>query len=231
MPTTYEPGITVVIPVGPYETNSKWLPEALRSAGDQTLKPREILIIEDGFDFQAGHYNEGAYYHTREWRAPWHIGVGAAFNFGVALAKTECVFMLGSDDMLEPECLQACMKHYEAVGRRDAYYWVPVKYMSDGHEQYTPCNAAMVTKGLWHTTGGFPVEASTAPDAALLSIMMVHMPELIIRACAPALYNYRDHQDTDTKQHGAWHASNVIVETRNLLTKEWTPPEWTGNFL
>lgn len=161
--------------------------------------------------------------YARVWRSPWRLGVACAFNFGVALARGDLVFLLGSDDELEPDCLERCVREWEKGKGRDAYYWVSVLY-TDGREypvQDLPCNAAMVTKGLWRQTGGFPVEtASGAPDAALISILMAHRPELLVPvARGRPLYRYRAHGETDTAGRGPW--QGIILATRDLLTATW----------
>lgn len=218
-----------MIPVGPYPENVKWLAECIESVCAQILKPEQVVFVNDmsSIDF--------SYFDHRLWKSnietywydpPWRLGVGHAFNFGVRVAPTECVFMLGSDDTLEPDCLERCMEAYNVQKRFFGYYWVPVRYMDDGSVQALPCNAAMITKSLWKRTGGFPVEAVTAPDAALVSIMLKH-PEagMLIKVGDKPLYNYRRHPGTDTARHGAW--LDITTRTRDLLTREWEPPQWT----
>lgn len=209
--------ISVVIPVGPYPANVKWLQEALDSVLTQTQRPEQVLLINDG------HVDLSQYMckSVREWCPPWRSGVAHSFNFGVALAETPLVLMMGSDDILKPECIERILDAYTANHSQDAYYWLDVEYMSTGNKQSIPCNAAAVTKGLWNKTGGIPIEAACgAGDAALLSIMMVHMPKLIkwVPSDEP-LYVYRDHPDTDTIHRGAWH--QLIIDVRDLVTREW----------
>lgn len=211
--------VSVVIPVGPHPSNTRWLQYSLDSIVEQTMKPVEVLIINDSFNT----YCNGLFrdkFNLRVYTPPWRLGVGHAFNFGVALAETECVLMLGSDDTLEPEAVEQCMACYEAHERADAYYAMAVKYMNSGQEQWTPCNAAMVTKGFWEYTGGFPIEATTAPDAALLSICLAHKLPVFPVGSKP-LYNYRDHDETDTVRHAAW--MQTIIDIRHLVTLEWAP--------
>jgi glycosyltransferase involved in cell wall biosynthesis len=160
----------------------------------------------------------------------WHLGVAHAFNFGVACAPADLVFMLGSDDTLEPECLAECSNAYYAAARPNlSYYWVGVRYMHGEYpDQYLPCHAAMVSKELWKHTGGLPVEAASgASDAALISILMgqgERAGDLVCVDHNKPLYNYRVHDETDTASKGAW--QGVIIETRNILTRDWTPPKW-----
>ena len=188
------------------------------------MKPRHILIIDDSEGTGSSNLIEcelGADVYL--YRNPWHSGVAHSFNFGVAMSPSECIFLMGSDDTLEPTCLEDCYHTYLNHDKRAAYYWLDVKYMSTGNTQSIACNAAMVTKQLWQQTGGIPIEAACgAGDAALLSIMIAHMPERMIRVPSEQpLYNYRDHPETDTLRRSRWH--QIIIDIRGLVTEEWKP--------
>lgn len=212
--------ITVVIPVGPYEGNKRWLIDAVASVEDQVKTPYEILFINDGA-WSRDEVPPWTNISHRVYTPPWRLGVGHAFNFGVGLSHTECVFMMGSDDLIHRNCLMECARSYEQSGGRDGYYWVPVQYMDDGHIQREPCNAAMVTKRFWNMTGGFPIEATTGCDAALLSICIAHnLPRF--QVSYDPLYYYRSHDDTDTRKHGSWW--QTVIDVRNHVTREWKPP-------
>lgn len=222
-------GISVVIPVGPYPANKRWLDEAVASADSQS---DDVLLIVDGADIDRFYYTR--WKHVRVWRAPWRLGISHAFNFGVMMAQSDLVFMLGSDDTLEPTCLERCLEAYEKRKHVDGYYSVPIRYMDTGEVQTIPCNAAMVTKGLWRKTGGFPIETALGSgDAALLSIMMVHYPELIkhVASAGGHLYNYRRHPGIHTYKLGPWWS--IVNETRNKLTELHDPNEvamWSNNY-
>lgn len=218
--------ITVTIPVGPSQANKKWLSQALDSVCQQTLRPEAIVLVLDQADLPSVP-DEICGIPVVAYRTPWRVGVTTAFNFGVALAPTECVFMLGSDDYLEPTCLEECAKAYEDPYD---YYWVPVHYL-DGREnpdQYLPCNAAMVTKTFWEWTGGLPYEAFTAGDAALVGILLTYGDNagLLHQVGTKPLYNYRPHPDTDTACRSKW--QGVILETRRLVAEEWKPRRPAG---
>lgn len=218
------PGVTVAIPVGPEKHHQAFLEECLDSIVAQTVKPSEILIIDDmaGLPWRKDCGQE----NTHVWRSPWLLGVAHAFNFGVALAENDLVFMLGGDDKLLPNCLEHCLMAWEENKRRDAYYAVGVQY-SDGREnQFLACNAAMVTKGFWRLTGGFPPESSVgSPDAALISILLGNdLPQTVMVNGEKPLYWYRVHDKSDTAQRRPW--QGVISQTRDLLTKTWKQPAW-----
>lgn len=214
---------SVVIPVGPYPGNQRWLKQAVASVLEQTVLPF-LVLIDDGAGLkplQLGLFGQ-PFLH---WQAPWQLGVAHAFNMGVALAPDRLVFMMGSDDVLEPTCIEECLNTYEQVRDNLGYYFVGVRYMDNGETQTTPCNAAMVTKDLWKHTGGLPLQSSSgAPDAALISILLAHGDKagrLWPVADGKPLYNYRRHPGSDTASKGAW--QRVILETRDLVTREWQP--------
>lgn len=212
--------ISVVIPVGPYSANRRWLDEAIASVYAQTRQPEEVLIIDD----MAG--LPEFYYGTHVWYSPWRLGVAHAFNFGVALARNDLVFLMGSDDILEPDCLQKCYERWLENQKQDAYYYTGIRYSDNGELQDLPCGYALVTKGLWRDTGGFPVESAVgAPDAAFVSILMVHHKNsLVMVSDGKPLVTYRRHNESDTAGRGPW--QGAILETRDVLTTMWKKPDW-----
>lgn len=220
--------ITVLIPVGPNLSNRRWLDECIASVQAQTVSVNEILLVDDSGDPLRHLDREYTDYNINVWKSPWNLGVAHAFNCGVGVAKNKLVFMLGSDDTLEPSCVQECVEAHAHVQQDDlAYYYVGVRYMDNGEEQTLPCNAAMITKPLWRMLGGFPVaSASGAPDAALVSIMLRHYPNagrLRPVRDGKTLYNYRRHGESDTASKGPW--QGVILQTRDLVTAQWVAQE------
>lgn len=215
--------LTVAIPVGPRQEHGTWLYDAVQSVRRQTV-PCLPLIIDDMHGISLDDPRIGG---APVWYAPWRMGIPCAFNFGVALAPTECVIMLGADDTLEPDAAEACLDAYEnAVGAPDrTYFGLPVRYMDTGEEQYLPCNEAMVTKSLWKATGGFPPESAVgACDAAFLSSIWNSDEFKIQMVGRKPLCNYRRHSSTDTATRPvAW--QGPILEVRNLLTPL-VKPEW-----
>lgn len=159
-------------------------------------------------------------YMYRTW---WNVGVADAFNFGVALSPDELVFMLGSDDKLMPKCIKHCVRAWEKNNQKDAWYSVTIQYQS-GQKQDIPCNAAMVTQGLWKYLGGFPPSAGLgACDALALSILMVHAPDRIIRVReGEPLCWLREHPTQDTRVNG-WLYASEVVSVRNKETLRFVP--------
>lgn len=220
--------ITVVVPVGPSPAYRKYLAECLDSIRAQTTPPAEILVIDD----QAHLSQEDVGSDVTLWKTPWLSGVAHVFNFGVALAQHDLVFMLGSDDRLEPHCVADCIAAYEAAKRDPlGYYYVDVQY-SDGRQQSLACHAAMVTKSLWHHNGGFPVESAVgAPDTVLVSIMLAARGKaghLVHVASRTPPYWYRLHADTDTVARSR-PFFGAIKAVRDHFTEgaiQWKKPTW-----
>ncbi len=225
--------ITVVIPVGPDPIYRDYLPAAIESVVAQTVPPTELLIIDDQAHLPAwpgrGWSTEhGRIIERRVWSTPWLSGVAHSFNFGVALAANDLVFMLGSDDRLEPHCLEDCLAAYEANGKKPAYYWVDVQY-SDGEQQRLACNAAMVHKDMWRSSGGFPVESAVGPcDTMLVSILMTHGDAgamYHVESATPP-YWYRRHDQTYSRTRGS-KFGGVHGPIRDKVTELWQRPTWT----
>ena len=227
--------ISVVVPIGPNPVYRQYIHDCLKSISEQTSKPTEVVIVDDqahltheelkSFMFILS--NGGI--HLVHYKTPWLSGVAHAFNFGVALAHNELVFMLGSDDTLRPWCLMDCMNTYNKINDPKGYYYVDVQYSDTGETQNLACHAAMVTKHLWQLNGGFPVESALgAPDTILISIMLGakgkagHLHR--VESDQPP-YLYRRHNLTDTASRGSRY-HGPLIDVRNTLTATWQPPTW-----
>lgn len=197
--------ISVVIPVGPFPSNTRWLNDALVSCVTQTMLPDEVVIIDDRGISPEGRPSLPPFqewpFKLWVWPTPWRSGVPHAFNFGVSLAANDLVIMLGSDDYLEAWAVEDCWKAWEQCKDPHGYYYMDVKY-SDGPEQSIACHAAMVTKDLWELTGGFPPESSVGQcDTVLLSMMLAANGRWGKLRRVPSKrppYWYRVHEGTDT---------------------------------
>lgn len=232
--------ITVVLPIGPFRDDTAYLKECLVSIREQTLKPHELIVVADRSGVLLAHeihpflnpdddpYRQGAI-PTSIIQHYWRLGCAASWNQGVGASCTECVFLMGADDTLEPTALEECWATYSRIGDPLGYYYLGVKY-STGEVQDVPCNAAMVTKSLWKHTGGFPPEAGVgAPDALLISILMgqgARAGNLHAVADGTPLYNVRVHAAQETRRTGKYHQQ--IIAIRDIATRTWEPPEWSN---
>ena len=91
--------ISIVIPVYNVE---KYVKETLISVKNQDSEPDEVIIINDGS-------TDNSYEIIKEFKklSKWKIlqtknqGLGLTRNYGKSLAKSEYIYFLDSDDMLE----------------------------------------------------------------------------------------------------------------------------------
>lgn len=219
--------ITVAIPVGPLPHHRRWLQAALESIAAQTVKPDEILLVEDGPAHQDAAHIPPGYRIAPQVRVesiPWRSGVAHAFNVGVIGSANKLVLMMGSDDELLPGCIAACWAAWERERDPYGYYYLGVKY-HDGQQQNTPCNAAMVHKDLWHSTGGYPPEAGVgACDTWLISLLMSRPDIGALIAVDPQSvhYRYRDHPDTATATSRPYWG--LITQARDYWVQSWEKP-------
>lgn len=217
--------ITVVIPVGPKPHHREYLGEMLESIRMQRSLPTEVIIVNDGGPSiltASGFSIPGC--NVWEYEQPWNLGMVAAWNCGVGLAQSELVLLVGADDILLGDCVYECNQAWERERDIYGYYYLGVKY-SDGREQNTACNAAMVTKTLWRHTGGFPASAAVgAPDHIYLSMILANSKDgrcraRILRVNDDMLYWYRVGEHTETTRN-IWPAIEAVKEYWHV---NWVP--------
>lgn len=225
------PGISVVIPVGPNPVYKIYLEECLDTVLPQFNSVDELIVVDD-MSYLDPHellrdrnYPGMFVYQANRWL----LGCASCWNVGIGLARNEWCIMMGSDDMLVDGALDACRDII--ANNPDPLGWYNFTCEdSEGEEYSWHNNAAMVSKSLWSATGGFPITAALgAPDALLISIMLVHFPEHLhkIKEGTP-LYFVRVHPEQNGKQYaGAF--PDEVVSVRNKETARWTPPTWTQN--
>lgn len=223
-------GISVVVPVGPQPAYKKYLPECLESIRSQMTPKDEIVIVDD-----MAHLQEDTDWFNR-WKPtteqyicnPWLLGCAASWNIGIARAKNAFCLLMGSDDKLLPGCLDACRKVISHKPDPLGFYNLTIE-LSSGETTKVFNNAAMVSKFLWKYTGGFPLSAAVgAPDALLISMMLVHMPEHLHQLeDGKQLYWCRQHDNQDTQRMAGFFHSEVI-SIRDKETGRFKPnPDWT----
>lgn len=234
--------IDVIVPVGPYENDKRWLKECVYSLSIQTLLPACIVFVDDqahldGDPTMLGLVRDlrAANQRYKVIRNSWLLGCADSWNIGIAESPSPWCFMMGADDWLEPSCLAACADAYRRTSDDRGYYFVGVRYCKeDGTQtaetQTAPCNAAMVNKGFWKHLGGFPPAAGLgAPDGLIVSIMLGKGSEAgNLRAVANGkpLYNARRHSGQDTHRQMSRFAG-AVIDVRDVLTREWEPAKWT----
>lgn len=141
--------------------------------------------------------------------------------------------MIGSDDVMKPNCLEVCLEIFESNKRRDGYYWVTIDFINEiddkrfppGSMQRLPCNEAFVTKNFWRYIGGFPLEAALgAPDSMLMEIMYQKLPDrLFAVAEGTPLLSYRMHAETETERSRKLGRFAMTDQLKPVVVKNWQP--------
>jgi glycosyltransferase involved in cell wall biosynthesis len=125
--TEFRPSVTVLVPVynraGP-------VVEAVQSCLDQTWRPIEILVIDDGStdDPQAALAPFGP--AVRLIRKP-NGGVASARNLGISLATGDFIHFLDSDDRLLPRAVESKVAAFRAIADAELCYgqsqWIDMR--------------------------------------------------------------------------------------------------------
>lgn len=103
------PLISCIVPVF---NGERYLREALESIFQQTHRPLEVIVADDGSTDEtaaiAAGYDEPAMYLRQS-----HTGPAAARNLGLSAARGEFVAFLDADDLWHPEKLARQMARFE----------------------------------------------------------------------------------------------------------------------
>lgn len=220
--------ISIVIPVGPCMRHRTHLPEMIRSIEEQTMRPGEVVFVDDGStamggdalpDLRVGNVR------VKLVRNRWNLGVTNSMNVGVSSSAFDLSIMACADDKLLPRCVELCWRAWERSQVELGYYYLGVRY-STGQEQNVACGVAMVTRALWKYTGGFfPECAVGAGDHIWLSAMLgsqnrgVNRAQ-ILRVSDEVLYWYRQDSNEATSRN-IWPAIEAV---RDKYTETWIPP-------
>lgn len=94
--------ISVIVPV---YNGEKYLKEAIDSILDQSYKPFEIILIDDGSDDKTAEIAAG-YKRSLVYLYQKNSGIAASRNLGVSIAKGDYISFLDADDLWVREKLQ-----------------------------------------------------------------------------------------------------------------------------
>ena len=110
--------ISVIIPV---YNGEKYLNEAINSILDQSYKPFELIIIDDGSNDKtaeiAATYKKSLIYLYQK-----NAGIAASRNLGVSMAKGNFISFLDADDLWVKEKLQLQKERLEADSTIDIIF-------------------------------------------------------------------------------------------------------------
>lgn len=138
------PLVTILIPV---YNRSRLLLEAVRSCLEQSWRPIEILVIDDGSDEDLARALQEVHGEVRLHRKP-NGGVASARNVGIRLARGDFVHLLDSDDLLLPDAVASKVESFAAIPDAALCYSMAIEHnlpdvpvprirMPDGSERCT----------------------------------------------------------------------------------------------
>lgn len=238
-----EHDVSVVITVGPNSCYKEYLSEAIESVLAQTYLISQIVVVDDGAKLDPstafGKWFYEDYWLGREawfrrnietrttltyFQMPCRVGYAQAFNCGMAVTTSNLVLCLAADDKLYPEAVVDCVETYIDNNQKDAWYNMSYE-LQNGTTHSAFNNICMVTKSLWEWLDGYPPSAFAAPDALLISILMKHAPDRLIKVKEGKINCWlRQHPDQDTlKQAAFFMASGVVNTIRDMETKRFVP--------
>ena len=109
------PIISCIIPV---YNGERYLAETLNSVVEQTYRPLEIIVIDDGSTDGSSRVAEAFGRHVQYcWQE--NAGEAAARNRGLSMAQTEFVAFLDADDLWHPEKLAKQIDKFEGKPEMD----------------------------------------------------------------------------------------------------------------
>jgi len=100
----------------PVFNSGAWLKQAIESIRSQSFADFELIVIDDGSTDQTGRIVENAARADVRIRSVGqeHLGISAALNRGVALARTPVIARMDADDVAAPDLLRIQMGFLEA---------------------------------------------------------------------------------------------------------------------
>lgn len=123
-----EPRISCIIPCF---NAAPFLAEAIESAVNQTLRPEEIIVVDDGSTDDSANiakrYSDAVRYQLQD-----HGGTASARNLGLQLARGDYIAYLDADDLWHPEKSERQIAHLKSEPAPDiANCWAQNFWMED----------------------------------------------------------------------------------------------------
>lgn len=116
--TTENPLVSVIIP---NYNHARFLGDAVRSVLEQTYRPVEIIVVDDGSTDNSGEVAAGFGEQIR-YIYQTNAGLSAARNTGLRAAKGDLIGVLDADDMYEPNFLATLVAALQADPEADGVY-------------------------------------------------------------------------------------------------------------
>ena len=220
--------ISCIIPVF---NGERYLAEALESVVNQTYRPVEILVVDDGSTDNTA-AGVSAYRDRIRYRWQPNAGQAAARNLGLTMADGQFVAFLDADDVWHPEKLARQMARFEAREELDCSFahvqnfWIPELIgeqeafrdhrISKPIPGYSACTL-LCRRALFETLGAFDTAIHPADDtdwflrASERGATMEMLPEVLL---------FRRLHQTNMSRLGAAHSRDQYLHVlKNALDR------------
>lgn len=222
------PSVSVIITNYNYE---KYLGQAINSALEQTIKPNEVIVIDDGSTDSSKKIIEEFGHQIK----PYFIengGVVKAKNFGIKKASGEWLLFLDADDYLETNYIEKCyLEWLKAGGREDiGFIYTSAKLFGSksgilkAHKysfrrlrrgNYIH-NSALISKDLMDSVGGYSDDMSVGYEDWDLYIALAEKGSRGL-LCKTTHLNYRRHNVSSRNDSAERNAEqiNELIRSRH----------------
>jgi glycosyltransferase involved in cell wall biosynthesis len=237
------PLVSVVIP---YHRLERFVEATVRSAVDQTHRPLEVIVVNDGSLDPADNVLIAlTERYPIELLTQPNSGLGAARNAGVAQSRGEYVFFLDADNVAAPTFVERCVAVLQA-GPELAYATSWARYVDESGDQWASPGRGLRPLGNWsrlvderNVAGDaaavfrrevferglrFSQELTSFEDWAFYRRM--RRAGLVGTVIPEVLLDYRIRDDSMMRRLGAPNAERIEGEVRAHLAETetaWTP--------
>lgn len=213
-----QPSISVIIPVFNREKRIK---DSIESVLNQTLSPKEIIVIDDGSTDNTKEVLEKYKDQITIIESPNNKGVSAARNIGIDAAKGDWITLLDSDDLWEKDKLAKQWQYikenpqYEIIQCDEIWIRNNVRVNSCKHHKkrsgwifdtslercFISPSAVLLKKELFHTYGNFDETLPACEDYDIWLRITRHQP--IGLNPEPSLIKHGGHDDQLSRKYAA----------------------------
>ena len=222
------------------------LAEALRSVDEQTLRPTELVVVDDGSDdVFTRHALAAEGERGRRILRCNNRGVSAARNIGISVTTAPLLVMLDADDLLDPTYLQKAAQRLaddsslsfvssgmESFGLLDGVWYPPEPSLLNCLTGKVVHSSSMFRRNVWEAVGGFDerfkgheeVEFWTAVSSAGFRGAVLQEPLLKYRVRTGSLYQWATasgtHEALMARIYAKHHAAIEPIVPELLVAKE-----------
>ena len=218
--------ITVIIPTFDRKNT---LDRAIRSVLDQTLRPEQIVIVDNGY--HDAEIAEDIVQHTHIVKTEPRIGPGKARNAGAAIAKTEYLAFLDDDDTWESNYLEFSidtlkqtdadivvgqLKKADKYGTVKPYKMFPADKKKQRSVYYKNPGFGgqnlLISKKMFLLVGGFDEKMPASVDRDLAAKIIGQGGRIVPQPLSVAVLHNHDNERV---------RDNIVIGNKMFIMKHW----------